>query len=506
VAALDILADPVTLARRFDEQLERRAGPIDRYWEYYRGEAQVIYATAKYRQHFARLLNEISDNWCEVVIDSAVERLRVTGFRFGETSELGDDQAWAIWQHSSLDADQVEAHEEACVSSLCYLLIDPPGEEDLPRISPLSPLEAITLNAPEDRRRRLAGYRRFVDEAGIPEARLYLPDRTLVLFGNAERVQAAPLGADATLATSAFGQWQVVDEQSNDAGVVPMVEMVNKSHLGRGGGSDLDPVLSKQDAINKLVCDMMVNSEFGAFAQRWATGISEMIDATGHPIPPEQFLAGPSSLFISENDAAKFGAFPISDGGAFVRMIEMVVQHIAAQTRTPPHYLTAGLGQWPSADSLRASEEGLVQKCLRKILGYGESWEEAMRVAFLFLGDEARGKAHALESLWANPYRVPLAQTTDAAVKMRSNLDVPRRAIWRLLGASPQEIVQWEAELERERAEAPPTVSAPAVRESISVAATPEQAAQIARGQTPTGPPPGSSPASPATGGTVPGQ
>jgi hypothetical protein len=455
VAALDILADPTELASRFDEQLDKRAGPIERYWKYYRGEAQVLFATAKFRQHFAQLLNEISDNWCEVVVDSSVERLRVTGFRFGEDTEIGDDQAWAIWQHSSLDADQVEAHEEACVTSLCYLLVEPPGDEDLPRISPLSPLEAITMNAPEDRRRRAAAYRRFVNELGAPEARLYLPDRTLVLFGNAERIEAAPVGADATLPTSAYGQWQVVDEQANTAGVVPMIEMVNKSHLGRGGGSDLDVVMSKQDVINKVLCDMVVNSEFGAFAQRYATGIDVITDQAGHPVPADQLLAGPSSLVLSNNPDAKFGAFPITDGTAFVRMIEMVVQHIAAQTRTPPHYLTAGLGQWPSGDSLRASEEGLVQKCLRKILGYGESWEESMRVAFLFLGDEDRGRAHALESIWANPYRVPLAQTTDAAVKMRSSLDVPRRAIWRLLGASPQEIVQWEAELEREQAAEP---------------------------------------------------
>jgi Phage portal protein, SPP1 Gp6-like len=492
VAALDILATPTDLAARFDEQLDGRAGTINRYWDYYRGDAQVLFATAKFRQHFARLLSEISDNWCEVVIDSAVERLRVTGFRFGEDEELGDDQAWAIWQNSSLDADQVEAHEEACVSSLCYLLTEPPDDDTgLPRICSLSPLEAITLNAPEDRRRRVAAYRRYLDETGVPQARLYLPDRTLVLFGNPERVDA-PLGADSQGPTrSAFGDWTIVDEQANTAGVVPMVEMINKNHLGRGGGSDLDPVLSKQDVVNKLMCDMVVNSEYGAYAQRWATGIELMTDSAGRPVPPERMMAGPESVFISENDAAKFGAFPITDGQAFVRMIEMVVQHIAAQTRTPPHYLTAGLGQWPSADSLRASEEGLVQKCLRKILGFGERWEESMRIAFLFLGDNARGTAHALESIWANPYRVPLAQTTDAAVKMRSSLDVPRRAIWRLLGASPQEIAQWEAELEAEK---PPE---PTVRETISVAATPEQATAIARGETPTGPPPGQPPPAP---------
>jgi hypothetical protein len=444
MAALDALADPVALARRFDQELDQRAGPINRLWEYYRGEAKLLYATVKFRQNFGRLLSEISDNWCGVVVESAVERLRVSGFRFG-ADEVADEEAWAIWQSSFLDADQVLAHEEASVSSLCYVLVEP-RDPDLPRISVLSPLEAITFNDPAQHRRRIAGYRRFIDEAGIPEARLYLPDRFLVLLG-----KSSGAGGDAPT----FGEWEVVAEVPNAAGVVPMVEMLNKPHLGRGGESDLDPVLSKQDMINKFLVDAVVNSEYSAYHQRYATGIEMTTDQDGRPVPPQQFLAGPSSIFISKNPEAKFGALPVSDPGGFVRLIEMCVQHLAAQTRTPPHYLTAGLGQWPSGDSLRASEEGLVQKCRRKILGFGESWEEAMRIAFLFLGDTDRGREHSLEPIWDNPQRVSLAQITDAAVKARTSLDVPRRATWQMIGASPQEIEEWETELAEERAAEP---------------------------------------------------
>jgi hypothetical protein len=463
VAALDSLTDPLRMVDSFDRELDKRAGPINRYWEYYRGEAKVLYATVKFRESFGRLLSEISDNWCEVIVDSAVERLRVTGFRFGG-DDTADEEAWSIWQASYLDADQVLAHEECGVSSLCYLLVEPPGpDNDLPRISVLSPIEAITLNAPENRRRRIAGYRRFIDEAGIPEARLYLPDRVLVLFGKADKTEQDG---------GTFGDWEIVGELDNPAGVVPMVEMLNKAHLGRGGNSDLDPVLSKQDMINKLAVDMIVNSEYAAFHQRWATGIELSTDKRGRPVPPEQFLAGADSVFISENPDAKYGAFPISDGTIFVRQIEMLVQHVAAQTRTPPHYLTAGLGQWPSADSLRASEEGLVQKCRRKILGFGESWEEGMRIAFLQLGDVDRGRAQSLESIWDNPQRVSIAAITDATVKMRKSLGVPRRATWRMLGASPQEIDQWENEAQDEQPLPSEAVPTPA---GATLPATPEQ-------------------------------
>jgi hypothetical protein len=460
MAALDAIVDPISLADRCDRELDRRAGPLNRFWDYYRAEAQVLYATVKFREAFGRLLNEITDNWCGVVIDSAVERLRVTGFRFG-ADESADDDAWAIWQSSQMDADQVQAHEEASITGLCYLLVEPPAETDtgLPRISPLSPLEAVTVNAPANRRRRIAGYRRFVNELGIPEARVYLPDRAIVLMTDPDRMPA-PTDLDGDHVE--YGNWQVVGEIDNPAGVVPMVEMVNKSHLGRGGESDLQPILSKQDVINKFLVDAVVNSEFSAYFQRWATGIELETDTRGKAVPPERLMSGVNSLFVSENDAAKFGAFPASDGKVFVALIEMLVQHVAAQTRTPPHYLTAGLGQWPSADSLRASEEGLVQKCRRKILEFGEEHEESMRISFLMLGDTDRGHNYALETIWADPQRVSIAQITDAAVKARQSLDVPRLATWRMIGASPQEIDEWEEELAEERAAEPPEPVAPA--------------------------------------------
>ena len=53
-------------------------------------------------------------------------------------------------------------------------------------------------------------------------------------------------------------------------------------------------------------------------------------------------------MWAVENSDAKFGNFAVSDLTTYVRSIEMLVQHVAAQTRTPPHYL---LGKLPMAPS-----------------------------------------------------------------------------------------------------------------------------------------------------------
>ena len=68
----------------------------------------------------------------------------------------------------------------------------------------------------------------------------------------------------------------------------------------------------------------------------------------------------------------------------------MLIQHVAAQTRTPPHYLLGAMGSFPSGESLKATETGLVAKVRRKMLSFGEGWEEAMRLAFAVEGEPTR--------------------------------------------------------------------------------------------------------------------
>jgi hypothetical protein len=104
--------------------------------------------------------------------------------------------------------------------------------------------------------------------------------------------------------------------------------------------------------------------------------------------------------------------------------------------------LTAGLGQWPSGDSLKASEAGLVAKVKRKQVDFGETWEEAMRLAFLAVGDEDRSGAIDAEVIWSDPEFRSETQRVDALTKM-ATLGVPPQALWQRFGATPQEIERW---------------------------------------------------------------
>jgi hypothetical protein len=180
---------------------------------------------------------------------------------------------------------------------------------------------------------------------------------------------------------------------------------------------------------------------------------------------------------------AKFGNFTVSDLGIYVRAIEMLIQHVAAQTRTPPHYLLGQSGAFPSGESLKATETGLVAKVRRKMLSLGEGWEETLRIAFRIEGESARADAIEAEVIWANPESRMVGQTVDAAVKLQT-IGVPRPALWAFIGASPQEIARWKIDGN------PETGGPTSVRETVTVAATPQQASQMHEGDPVTAPGP----------------
>lgn len=421
---------------RLGLELDAQAEIATAYEGYYAGDHPMQFATAKFREAFGSLFSEFADNWCPVIVDSSVERLQVQGFRFGSTPTSGnpyegDDDAWQIWQANELDADSITAHLEAIKTGSAFVIVD---AGDPPRITVEHPCETVVAHEPGNRRRRIAALKRWLDYDRLMHATVYLPEGTYRFVS-----RNAFEGAGAEI------QYQPDDPErvpNPFNGVIPVIPMRNNPGMMVGGRSDLDPVIDIQNAINKLVTDMIVASEYAAFRQRWASGIEIPIDPeTGRP-NASRFLSAVSRMWVVEDENAKFGEFDVTDLSNYVRAVEMLIQHLAAQTRTPPHYLTAGLGQWPSGDSLKASETGLVAKVKRKQIDFAEAWEEAMRLAFYATGDTTKAKALDAEVIWADPEFRTEGERVDALTKM-ATLGVPNEALWQRWGATPQEIERW---------------------------------------------------------------
>lgn len=434
-----------------NKRLDDRRPTIDRFEAYYEGQHRLAFATSKFREAFGNLFGTMADNWCQVVVDASVERLQVQGFRFGP-DEDADDDAWHIWQANDMDNAAPMGFETAVVTGQSYLLVSPQGSEDepdTPRITVEHPSEVIVANRPGLVSERLAAFKKWIDDDGYAMGTVYLPDRVFKWRskGKMRRFGGKVLGStkiDWVPRTTEDD----VDEDGfagdNPLGVVPMIPVLHRPTLRGVGRSDLKSVIPMQDAINKIVLDMIVASEFAAFRQRWASGIEVPIDPeTGKPVR-KMFDAAVDRVFSTENEGAKFGDFEASDLGNYVTAVEMIVQHVAAQTRTPPHYLLGQSGAFPSGESLKSTETGLVAKVRREMVTFGEPHEEAMRLAFKAKGDTEKASAVDAEIIWRDPESRSEAELVDGLVKL-STIGVPRRALWERLGATPQQIDRWES-------------------------------------------------------------
>ena len=438
-----------TLVRRLDA----RWNEIRRFDDYYEGRQELAYATQKFRESYGGLFTALSDNWCQIVVDASVERLRVQGFRFGK-QEDADEDAWRIWQANNLDGQSNMLHTEAVKLSEAYWMVQP--NKDTPRITAEHPSQVIVECDPSDRRKRIAALKKWRGSDGRTYANVYLPSACHKYVTRREPFVAA----DTIIGTT---KWESLGMVPNKLGVVPIIPAPNNPSMIHGGRSDLDGgVLTIQDAINKLCADLLVGSESTAFRQRILMGVDQPKDpATGRPIPIDQAegRAIASKVLMIPGKDAKAVEFGETDLRIIRDAIDGLVRDLTAQTRTPPHYV-AGQIVNASGDALKAAETGLVSKVRDKMDPFGEAHEEAMRLAFRAIDpDDPRAEATDAETIWRDPESRTEGETVDAAIKLRGLL--PDEMIMERIGLSPQEIERAMTARAAQALIAPPPVTEP---------------------------------------------
>lgn len=428
--------EAVALTKQLAKQLQADRPALAKLDRYYRGEHPLAFASEKFEKAFGGLFRMFADNWVPLVVDAVRQRLHVTGFRFRDVE--ADDAAWEMWQANYLDADSDILHTDAMVYGRSYVSVGA-NDDGPPLITVESPKNVIVKVSEDSRRRRLAALRVFKDDDGTKAATLYTPDEVW------RWIQTSSSMANG-------GSWQLRAEvEDNELGRVPIVPFLNRPRLDPWGYPEIANVLPLQDAVNKLVADMLVASEYTSLPQRYATGLEiERDPVTNEPKDP---FPAKARLWQSEAPDAKFGQFQAGDLGNYVRAVEMLIQHVASQTSTPPHYFYLK-GEFPSGESIKSAEAGLVAKANDKTRTFGESWEEVMRLAFRAMGDPRADDTMA-ETIWADVEIRTESQHVDAVLKKLA-LGVPNEQLWEDLGYSPPQIKRFaelRAAQERSNAE-----------------------------------------------------
>ncbi len=418
---------------RLSDDLSKRRSSIARWNDYFRGDQPLQFASNEWRKHHQDRYRGFSDNWCGVVGNAPNERLRVIGFRLDDDGNMStlEKQFQSDWLRNDMDAQSSAGFLQSIIAKRSFVLVwgDADGN---PEYTWEHPSEVIVAYDPEHPRKRVAALKMW-DDDDTEYATLYTADELWKYSRKAATTSGLYLPRGASRWTEAGG-WMPRDVPGeswplpHDLGRVPIVEFPNRPMLDGNPMSDIDGAMAMQDAINLLWAYLFGAADYASMPARVIMGQAPpklpILDDQGNKIgerdiPAEDLRNGRllwltgQKTSISQWDAAKLDVF--------TEVIEVAVAHLAAQTRTPAHYLinTGSAANAPAQDSIMA-ESGMVKKVEEFQLFSNSPLREVH-----YLGAKVRNDQQAADlaltgiPLWKNAAMNTHSQLSDSLTKAR---------------------------------------------------------------------------------------
>jgi hypothetical protein len=376
-----------------------------------------------------RIASLATTNLTGLAVEATAERMSVEGIRIGDEPDADKDFWDNVWQRSDFDAGSQEAITSALVYSRSMISVEPPSASSpYARLHYEDPRQVVLSYLPDGSRG--PALKVFTDEwTGTTFGTLYTADFVIRCSAGHTGPRRQVDGVDA----STGGEQAVC---ANPLGEVPFFELQNK--LTGSIRSEVAPLVIPQRRLNQIVFNTDAVAEYGAFRQKWATGIEVPRDPDGTPIAP--YEANLAKLLVAEGTEAKFGDFNPSDMGPYISLAQDVAAHISRLSRVPITYFLSNISNL-GGDALALLISGLVLKCQRRVKGYEPAIEGAARLALRSMGDP-RANAANIEVKWADMETRSMAQSADAAVKLtpgENPVITPQTAQEKYLGMSQTE-------------------------------------------------------------------
>lgn len=428
---------------RDEERLER----IDAYLH---GDHDDPYMPELADNEYKLLAKRAISNWLPLLVDTPAQALYVDGFRRGD-GNVGpemDSPEWKHWQGSRLDARQLAIHRGALTYGHSFALTEK-LKNDKVRTKGLSALRtsAVYEDAANDETPYAAlTVTKWPSEDGKQWGKARMWD--------AKREYLVEFKAGDTL------DIRVDRGKPHGASECPVTRFAAHVDLeGRTLGV-IEPMIHLQDRINQTVFDLLVAQTYGSFKVRTVTGMAPpllrdpetgdaVLDTNGNPQPIPINHNAKRFLFAEDPDV-KFGSLDETPLSGYIESIDMSIRHLSAISQTPPHHLLGQIANL-SAEALQAAETALSRRIQEFRVTFGESWERVFRLAAELEGADDVAENYMGEVLWRDMESRSLAQAADALGKLREQLGIPAKGLWkRVPNVTQTELDDWDALLDEE--------------------------------------------------------
>jgi hypothetical protein len=345
------------------------------FWDYFEGRHPLIYSQERLGDIFKNLNARFTQNWCAVVVDAVVDRIQLRRITVAE-NEAATKRLDILLDASDLtvEADDVHMAAVVCGESFVIAWPDVDGKPDAYYNDPRN--VHVFYEADRPRVKRFA-CKWWIGDDGFRYLTLYYPDR-LEYYKSRKPVEVLHAGGTRSYNEVRNGK-SFVPHEDNAVNPYGIVTVFHFRRERRKISSELQNIIEPQDAVNKLLADMMVAAEFGAFKQRYIISHAD----------PGRFRNAPNIIWDipagdGEGQATSVGEFEATPLNNYLEALDKWTNSIAIISRTPKHYFF-GQGGDPSGEALIAMEAPLNKKAQKYIDGFTAPWCEL--AAFLLLLD-----------------------------------------------------------------------------------------------------------------------
>jgi len=452
-------------------RLKNRRQEINRFENYADGKHPLRLGSEEWSQDHAKRFQGWSDNWCGVVASAPGERTALDGFRIGADDDIqsaDEKELWRQWDLNEMPSQASQGFLTSRVARRSSVLVW--GDEDEnPVMTWEHPSQMIVDYDPSTRQSRYALKAWLDDDREL--ATLYTADevwkfqRSRVAADVVNGLSKTGLVIVSTATDLAPGGWaqrEMTGDNTwpidNPLGILPVQEFPNRPKLGGAPVSDIEGTVSMQDAINMLWKYLFAAADYASMPARVVMGQSppkmpilneDGVQVGEKPVDIESLQKG-RMLWLT-GQTTKVDQWDAAKLDVFTGVINVAVKHLAAQTRTPIHYIVGELGN-VNGETLTATETPLAMKVRESHEFYTPAVRGVFRRIALVQGKRDLADACRTGQVqWRNPEIRSEAQMADAASKDKATgFPIMWIAKYRF-GYTQKQLAELEVMLERER-------------------------------------------------------
>nr|DAK50866.1 MAG TPA: PORTAL PROTEIN [Caudoviricetes sp.] len=351
-----------SLANRLADKIQFRRPSIGTHTDYVLGKrGKLKFASKEFKRYMSDRFSDFSDNWCLPVAQAPVERIKFKGFVPYDDVKLGTGIMKCL-DRNDFERGLQEAALMMTTTGRAFALVT--QVDGRARITFEHPDSAAVIY---DARTGQPSAGFLIQQGDDKEyGTLMLPGWTVSM----ERKKMLDL-TDQRVPPDVYG-WKMNDPQPTGLDTIPLREFRNQMLLDNAPISDIAHVESMQDTVNVVWAYLLNALDYASLPARVILGGDPLVEPVyneeGQQVgekPIELDKQVLERIYQFTGDNVNLGEWSSSNLNVFIPVIEKAVEHIAAETRTPGHYLLTN-AEVP-ATGYEVAEAGLVSKTIERI-------------------------------------------------------------------------------------------------------------------------------------------